>query len=313
VDWILLGIPFGIVLLYFGSEWMVDGAKDLALRLGVTPFVVGLTIVAFGSSSPEAVTSILSASNPEIIIGNVIGSNIANVGLAIALSAIITTLVSRYETTKFELITMVIAVVSITLLSFTGVLGFYQGIILLIALLVFVYVVYISKKDTEEAKAIEKDLDVSIPKCAAMIVVGLLALYFGADVFVDGAVSLAAELGVSELLIGLIVVAIGSCLPELCICLMAARKGENEIVISNIVGSIIFNSFFALGLGALLTEIPISNSLLTFHMPVMVLMAFMLFLMVRFKGKVTRVMGFLLLSIYAIYIMAMAFVPGLTY
>jgi K+-dependent Na+/Ca+ exchanger related-protein len=313
VDWILLGIPIGIVLLYFGSEWMVEGAKDIALRLGVSPFVVGLTIVALGSSSPEAITSVISASNPDIIIGNIVGSNIANVGLVIGASAIIGTLVCRYETTRFELAAMVIAVSSIAVLSLSGSLGFYQGIILLAALVVFIVMIYRLKRDTAEDEQLEKDLTVSVPRCIIMVIAGMLALYFGADVFVDGAVFLAGELGVSELMVGLLVVAIGSCLPELCICLMASYRGEREIVISNVIGSVIFNSFFALGLGALLTDIPIADSLLTFHMPVMIVLSLILFIMVRMKGSVTRGMGSVLLCIYVIYIVAMAFVPGLTY
>jgi len=313
VDWILLGIPLGIVLLYFGSEWMVEGAKDIALRLGVSPFVVGLTIVALGSSSPEAITSVISASNPDIIIGNIVGSNIANVGLVIGASAIIGTLVCRYETTKFELAAMVIAVSSIAVLSLSGSLGFFQGLILLAALIVFILMIYRLKRDNAEDEQLEKDLTVSVPKCIIMVIAGMLALYFGADVFVDGAVFLAGELGVSELMVGLLVVAIGSCLPELCICLMASYRGEREIVISNVIGSVIFNSFFALGLGALLTDIPIADSLLTFHMPVMIVLSLILFVMVRMKGSVTRGMGAMLLCIYVIYIAAMAFVPGLTY
>jgi K+-dependent Na+/Ca+ exchanger related-protein len=314
VDWVLLGIPFGIVLLYFGSEWMVEGAKDIALRLGVSPFVIGLTIVALGSSSPEAVTSVISASNPDIIIGNIVGSNIANVGLVIGASAVIGTLICRYETTKFELAAMVIAVSSIAVLSLSGMLGFYQGIILLAALVVFILMIYYLKKDTAEGEEpLEKDLSVSVPKCILMVIAGMLALYFGADVFVDGAVFLADELGVSELMIGLLVVAIGSCLPELCICLMASYKGEREIVISNVIGSVIFNSFFALGLGALLTDIPIADSLLTFHMPVMIILSVILFVMIRTSGNVTRAKGILLLCVYVVYIAAMAFVPNLTY
>ena len=313
MDWILLGIPVGIMLLYFGSNWMVDGAKDLALRMGVTPFVVGLTIVAFGSSSPEAVTSILSADNPDIIIGNIVGSNIANVGLAIGLAAVITPLIGKYEVIRFELITMLVAVAAVTLLSLSGVLGFYEGIVLIAALIVFVFLVYRIKKGTGEGEALEKNMDISVPKCIAMVVVGLLALYFGADVFVDGAVHLAGELGVSELLIGLLVVAVGSSLPELCICLVAAYKGENEIVISNIVGSVIFNSFFALGLGAMVTSIPISDSLITFHMPVMLILSVILFVMIRTKNSITRPMGVVLLSIYVAYVAMMILVPDLTY
>ncbi|MBQ8373693.1 MAG: hypothetical protein IJX35_05245, partial [Candidatus Methanomethylophilaceae archaeon] len=113
MDWILLGIPIGIVMLYFGSDWMVKGGKGLALRLGVAPFVIGLTVLAFGSSAPECVTSIVSGDTPQIIIGNVVGSNIANIGLAIGLAALVGPLAAKYSTMRFELIVMMLSAVLI--------------------------------------------------------------------------------------------------------------------------------------------------------------------------------------------------------
>ena len=117
MSWELIGIPIGIVFLYFGSEWMVDGAKKIAFRLGIAPFVVGLTVVAFGSSAPEAITSLVSGSNPQIIAGNIVGSNIANVGIAIGLSALMAPLACKYKEIRFELITMMAASIGITLLA----------------------------------------------------------------------------------------------------------------------------------------------------------------------------------------------------
>ena len=116
MDWVLLGIPLGIVMLYFGSEWLVRGAKNLALRLGVAPFVVGLTVVAFGSSAPEMVTSVVSANTPAIILGNVIGSNVANIGLAIALAAVVCPLVAKYHDMKLE-INMMVAISFVVLMA----------------------------------------------------------------------------------------------------------------------------------------------------------------------------------------------------
>lgn len=312
MDWVILGIPIGIVLLYFGSEWMVDGAKKLALRLGITPFVVGLTVVAFGSSAPEAITSVVSMHTPDLIVGNIVGSNIANIGLAIGLAALLKPLMSKYENIRFELIFMMISVVLVTLLSINGTIGSIEGIILVIMLFVFVYLVYRVKKGDVDEGPLEKDMSVSMPKCIVMVVLGLIGLFVGAQVFIDGAVYIAEALNVSTLLVGLIVVAVGTSLPELCICIMAAWKKESDLVISNIVGSIIFNSFFALGIGAMLVDIPISHSVLFYHMPVMIIMSLVLLLMVRTRNSVSRPMGAVLLLMYAAYVAIMVIDPSLT-
>jgi len=319
MSWILFGIPIGIILLYFGSEWMVDGAKKMALRLGVTPFAVGLTVVAFGSSSPEVITSLVSGENPQIILGNIVGSNIANVGLAIGLAAIISPIVCKFTAIKFELAAMIFAVVIITVMALTGSLGFVEGAILLFALAVFIYFVYTLKKkdpDNTDSEVSEEDIEESastpVWRCVLFVVVGIVALYFGARAFIGGAVELAEIFGVSDLLIGLLVVAIGVSLPELCICIVAAYRKENEIVVSNIVGSIVFNCFFALGVGILFTTVPVTHYTMVFHMPVMILIAALLLIMVRFNKGVSRSNGAVLVAIYAIYVSAMVIFPQLT-
>ena len=148
----LIGIILGIVMLYFGSDWLVDGAKKLALRLGIAPFVIGLTVLAFGSSAPEAVTSIVSTSTPEIIIGNVIGSNIANIGLCIGLAALLNPMVAKYASMRFEIITMVFAVSLITIFGISGFIGLIDGIILITLLIAFVLSVYFMKRGNKEAQ-----------------------------------------------------------------------------------------------------------------------------------------------------------------
>ena len=317
----LVGIVLGIVMLYFGSDWLVDGAKKLALRLGIAPFVIGITVLAFGSSAPECVTSIVSTSTPEIIIGNVIGSNIANIGLCIGLAAILNPMVAKYSPMRFEIITMVASVSLITLMGIAGYIGFIDGIILMSLLIMFVLSVYFMKREDKEAQESYtseidgEEIDRSPKKLLlwiGMCIVGLVLLYFGARFFVEGATELAKLLGVSELMIGLIVVAIGTSLPELCISLMASFRGENELAVSNIVGSNIFNSFFVLGVGASLVNVPVDNSTLTFHMPVMILLSVLMFLMVVRSNKISRASGAALLSIYIAYIVIMAFVPSLT-
>lgn len=317
MDWILLGIPIGIVMLYFGSEWMVDGAKKMAIRLGITPFIVGLTVVAFGSSAPECITSIISASTPEIIIGNIVGSNIADVGLAIGLAALISPIACKYSAIRFEMIAMMISVFVVAIMSLNGVIELYEGIILIMALFIFVYLVYKLKKDDVEAQqsyVVETKVEKSVTPLwlsIIMVVVGLVVLYFGARFFIDGAVNLAGLIGISDLLVGLLVVAVGTSLPELCICIVAAYRKENDIVVSNIVGSVVFNSFFALGIGTLLVNVPISQSVLMFHIPVMILLCAVMFVMVRQKNTITRPMGVLLLGMYVAYVATMALVPSL--
>ncbi len=316
----LIGILLGIVMLYFGSDWLVDGAKKLALRLGIAPFVIGITVLAFGSSAPEAVTSIVSSSTPEIIIGNVIGSNIANIGLCIGLAAILNPMVAKYASMRFEIITMVVSACLITILGINGYIGLIEGIILMALLVIFILTIYFMKRGDAEGQEsyvseIDTDIDRSTKKLIlwiGMCIVGLVLLYFGARFFVDGATDLAKEIGVSELMIGLIVVAIGTSLPELCISLMASYRGENELAVSNIVGSNIFNAFFVLGIGASLADVPISDTTLMFHMPVMIGLSLLMFLMVWKRNEISKISGALLLTIYIAYIVAMALVPSLT-
>ncbi len=316
----LLGIVLGIIMLYFGSDWLVDGAKKLAIRLGIAPFVIGLTVLAFGSSAPECITSIVSTSNPDIIMGNVIGSNIANIGLCIGLAALLNPMVAKYASMRFEIATMVFSAVLITLLGIAGFIGFIDGIILMSLLIIFILAVYFMKRGNKEGQEsyvaeIDTDIDRSTKKLVlwiGMCIVGLVLLYFGARFFIDGATQLAEMIGVSELMIGLIVVAIGTSLPELCISLMASFRGENELAVSNIVGSNIFNAFFVLGVGASLVNVPVSDITLSFHMPVMIALSVIMFIMVWRKNEISKLSGAFLLAIYVAYVLAMALVPSLT-
>mgnify|MGYP002625960420 CR=1 FL=1 len=318
MDWVLLGIPVGIVLLYFGSDWLVKGGKGLALRLGVPPFVIGLTILAFGSSAPECITSIVSTHNPDIIVGNVIGSNIANIGLAIGLAGLMSPMAAKYSTMRFELAVMVLTAIVLFLLAFIGYAGLYVGIVFVVSLFVFVYLVYRMKKnDKEGQEAYTSDVDedevpMGYPILVALVILGLVMLYFGARFFVDGAVELASMLGMSELLIGLIVVAVGTSLPEICISVIASRHGENDMAVANIVGSNIYNILFVLGIGACLVDVPIPETALYFHLPVMLLLTAIMVLATRFKDRISRPVAACLVVIYIAYVAMMMAVPSLT-
>ncbi len=313
--WIIVCLVAGTIMLYFGSEWLVRGGKGVALRLGVSPFVIGLTILAFGSSAPEAVTSIVSASNPEIILGNVVGSNIANIGLAIGLAALVGPMAAKYADMRLEICTMVIVEAALCLIGLLGHVEYYMGIIMILALFVFLYVVFKKKGSDESGKAAyEEEVTedtLGSPILVALIIAGLVLLYFGAKYFIEGAKGLAEMMGLSELLIGLIVVAIGTSLPEICISVIAARRGEADMAVANIVGSNLFNILFVLSIGSLLVDIPITDSVLTFHLPFMLLFAVVMFLIVRFTNKIDRKSGLLFIGMYAVYIGMMAVFPSL--
>lgn len=312
MEWVLLGIPAGIVLLYIGSELTVDGAKKFALLMGITPFAAGLTIVAIGSSLPEAITSIVSRDNPEIIIGNIIGSNSANAGIAIGLAAVISPIACKFADIKFEMAAMIAAVFSILILSLNGSLGYIDGIILLAMLVLFIAGVYRFKSKNTAEDAEEEKPSGSKILSIGMAAAGIVLLYFGAKWFIGGAVRLAEISGLSDLIIGLVLVAVGSALPEISICLMAAYRGENELAVSNVVGSIVFNTFFALGIGALFADIPIGKTTLIFHIPVMIFLASAVFFFVYRKNAVGRKAGAVLFSAYAVYLALMFFFPELT-
>jgi len=313
--WIAVSLIVGAVMLYFGSEWLVRGGKGLALRLGVTPFVIGLTVLAFGSSAPEAITSVVSSDTPDIIIGNVVGSNIANVGLAIGIAAIVGPMAAKYSSMRIEIITMLIASVGLFVLGFFNFINWIEGIVLISLLFVFLFFVFKKKSNDEEGQ--EAYLEEVTPETLGtpiliiLVIAGLVALYFGARFFIDGARDLAVLIGVPDLIIGLIVVAIGTSLPELCISVLAARRGEADMAVANIVGSNIFNILFVLGIGSLLVDVPVSESVLYFHLPVMLLLSVVMFLMVRFRNKIDRMSGVLLVGIYVGYIAVIALVPGL--
>lgn len=314
MELVLLGIPLGLMLLYFGANWLVDNAKRVALILGVSPFIIGLTIVAFGSSAPEAALAVMSGKSSDIVLGNVIGSNIANIGLVIGLSALIFPLVMRFETVRFEIWALLISTLLITVIALGGVFSLGHGFLLISLILLFVYAVYRSaKKNPPLEKVVPESEEDVLPERLwyhiGMTLFGLAVLIVGADVFVDGAIVLANVLNVSELVIGLIVVAIGTSLPELSICVVAAYKKETEIVLSNIIGSNIFNALFVLGLGAIVSPLVVSSSMFHLDFPMMIFLSLMLILVIRLKGGVSRIVGAIFLLTYLAYV-AVLFLPS---
>ena len=313
MEWVLLGIPVGIIFLYFGSEALVDGGKNMALRLGITPFVIGLTVLAFGTSAPEAITSVVSRNDPGIIIGNVVGSNIVNIAVCIGLAAIIFPISSVFRDNRIEFVTMILASLVVLVMAFGGI-GTIEGIILILMLIMFIFIVYKTKVNSPEAQAEAAEMgeaDMPMWRCVLYIAAGLVLLYFGADMFVDGSKEVAEMAGVSELVIGLFLVAIGTSLPELCVSIMAAFRHENDIAVSNIIGSNIFNAFFVLGIGAVITDIPVYDSLFTLHIPVMILLSVLMTLFIWKWGKVDRISGSVLVAVYVAYAVIILALPDM--
>jgi cation:H+ antiporter len=250
---IALFIISGFVILTIGAEALVRGASAIALRLGIAPLIVGLTIVAFGTSAPELAVSVKSAlaGNSGIALGNVVGSNIVNIGLILAVTALIRPIQVQSQMVKRDIPIMIIASILVWSLLLDGDVSFIDGAILfalLISYLVFSY--KSAANSTEELEVDERPqkLFVSI----LLIVIGIGMLVGGGILFVDGAIDLAKQLGLSEVVIGLTIVAIGTSMPELVTSVMAALKGQSDIAIGNVVGSNIFNVLGILGATALI-------------------------------------------------------------
>jgi len=264
----ILLFVIGFALLVKGADLLVDGSSSIAKRLGVSDLVIGLTIVAFGTSTPELLVNLVASfkGNPEIAIGNIIGSNIANILLILGISALIYPLEIKKSTSWKEIPMNLLATAVVFLMANdvlidkmpTSVLSRIDGFVFVGFFLIFlVYTIGLAKAEHESEVGIKKH---SIPMALAMTFGGLVALIIGGKWVVDGAVALARTWGVSESLIGLTIVAVGTSLPELATSAVAAYKHKSDIAIGNIVGSNLFNVFWILGVSAIIRPLPINAS-----------------------------------------------------
>ena len=306
----------GIVLLVKGADYMIDGAVELAAFFGFSSLFIGLSVTALGTSAPEAAVSIKAAisSYPSISFGNVIGSNIANISLVIGLGALIWTVQASESTIKKET-PFCLFVVVLTLFLVRDdwygkgemLLSRLDGIILLILFALYIRYLYsMAKKDrklfflhmdTEEIKTSKKE----ILKASALTIIGIVGVLFGAHLIVDNAVIIARRLGVSEILISVTVIAVGTSLPEAATSLSAMKKGESDIAIGNVVGSNIFNILFVLGLTSVIR--PIKFPLLAFKDLLIGIGISVVFLLFAYtKSKISRKEGGILLLFYIFYI-----------
>ncbi|MFP4164261.1 MAG: calcium/sodium antiporter [Chitinispirillaceae bacterium] len=296
----------GLVLLYFGAEWMVGGSSKLAVRFGVKPVLVGLTIVAFGTSAPELVVSIHSTVTGVggIAVGNVIGSNIFNVALILGLSAMIRPIHITEQLIRVDVPVVIGASFLMTYLLWDRTVAILEGVILLILLVVYMSFTIISaKREKDSQEKPEKLFGKKDPfvKDIALIVIGLVLLVGGARVLVNGAVTLATRFGVSEAVIGLTIVSIGTSLPELATSVVAALKRHNDIAVGNIIGSNLFNIFSILGFAGILGPV-VGVGIELRDLFVMLLVTVLLLPMLWTRFTLTRYEGAVLFMIFLGYI-----------
>ncbi|GIU46434.1 calcium/sodium antiporter [Shewanella algidipiscicola] len=298
----LLAIIGGFIILTAGAEALVRGASSVALKLGIAPLIIGLTIVAFGTSAPELAVSLKSAlaGNPGIAIGNVIGSNIANIGLILGITALIRPIQVQTQMIKRDIPIMIGASLLFWGLINDGDVSLLDGALLTTLLVAYLGFSYISSRG--EGASDIPDSSLAHPLLATLLIaVGISMLIGGGMLFVDGAVTLAQQFGVSELIIGLTIVAIGTSMPELVTSVVAARKGESDIAIGNVVGSNLFNILGILGITALIHPIT-SGGLQIIDMSMMLALALIL-LPVAWTGmRIGRREGALLLVAYLCYL-----------
>ena len=299
----------GLTALYFGSDWLVKGASRLAISLNIQPVVVGLTVVAFGTSMPEFVVSFIGALKglPDIALGNIVGSNIVNIGLILGLSAIIYPLSVHTKLVRFEIPFMVVTAVILFIVSIDGIISRIDSI--LFAAIFTAYIVYtikVSKKESQRVKEEYKEFlqkKDSIAKDLILIAAGLAVLIAGAEILVRAAVTIARAMGISELIIGMTIVAVGTSLPELATSTVAAFRKEADISIGNIVGSNIFNILFILGITGTIQPVAVNPEALKLHMPVMIFISLALFVFMKTGSAATigRLKGTALILMYIGY------------
>ncbi len=256
----LLWLALGFFLLVKGADWFVDGAAGLAEKFGIPQLVIGLTIVAMGTSAPEAAVSITAAiaGNADITIGNVVGSNILNILLILGVASTITPLAVARSTVKYEIPFVIIVSFLLLVLGLDGTVSRLDSIALIAAFILYLVYLFRLTKEKEKEPELVPAKRMSIPKALILLVIGLVMIIGGSHFVVDAASYIATAMGVSQRLIGLTIVAFGTSLPELVTSVAAARKKNADIAIGNIVGSNIFNILFVTGITAAIIPVPFS-------------------------------------------------------
>lgn len=298
----LIILLVGVIFLVLGANYLVDGASVIAKKFNIPNIVIGLTIVAFGTSAPELVVNVIAALNGKsaITLGNVIGSNIINILVILGITSIIYPLTVARNTVKFEIPIAVFASILTYILAKNGIIGKVDGFILLGCFILFLmYNTYLTVTNREESQLEVKNY--TLPIAIGVTVLGFILLVFGGKFIVDSAVELARNFGISERIISITVVSLGTSLPELATSVVAALKKNTDIAIGNVVGSNIFNTFFILGISAVIAPIDVPSSAFIDLILNMVASVLLLTFVLR-NYRLNRIHGLLFLTVYSTYL-----------
>lgn len=306
-DWIYTGL--GLVILLLAGDALVKGAVNLSLRLGVPALIVSLTIVAFGTSAPELLISIQAIWDdvPGLALGNVVGSNTANVLLVLGVPALLAAMHTSECDTRKSYLQMLAATALFIVLCFMGALTWVSGLILLAALAAMLTWAFLEANKHRKANADEEEIEGADPglgwgKIIFFLIIGLIGLPLGADLLVKGSTNIARDFGISETVIGLTLVAIGTSLPELATTVMAALRRQADVALGNVIGSNMFNLLGIMGVASLVGTIPIDQGILRFDLWIMLGASLLLIPFVFLKVDITRIWGIILSLAYVSYL-----------
>lgn len=299
----------GLVVLVLGGDFLIKGSSSIALKMKLSPLVVGLTIVAFGTSAPELLISVKAAltSSPDLAMGNVIGSNICNLALVLGLTAIISPIYVKRNTIWIDWPMTMGSSLLLYILVREGLINSYEGLIFILILVLYLFfVIRKSRKDINVARELQQEFN--LPKSSSTylkdftyIAIGSIGLFFGAELFVSSAQDLARNLGIEERIIGITVVALGTSLPELVTATVASFKKETDLALGNLMGSNIFNILSILGITSIIKEIEVSDVILNTDIIWMLGITLIILPMMLSKRQIGRIEGIILLLIYIYY------------
>jgi len=304
VFWLLIGF----VILFLSGDWLIKGSVALSRHFKISTLVIGLTVVAFGTSAPELFVSVQAAFDgiPDLAIGNIVGSNIANIGLILGLVSIVMPISTKNKAIWFDWTIMAVATLLLIMFVYNGTICFFEGLIFITILLLYlVWSVFHTRRKSMQNNELFLVSEISIFKSVLLIIFSVVGLYFGAEWLVKGATSLAFSWGVSDRVIGISIVAFGTSVPELATSLMALVRKENDISVGNIIGSNIFNIMAVLGVTSLINPLEVKDFAMLVQ-DIFVSMALgvllLLFMLPLSNGMISRWKGAILFICYIIYI-----------
>ena len=295
----------GAILLYYGAEFLITGSKIIAEKYNFSPIIVGITLVAFGTSLPELIVSIIAiiGSDPGIVIGNIIGSNNANLGLVLGLTALCTPIQFSFSDVRFDLFFLIFISFLVCYFFISGYIKFWHGFLFIVLLVIYCLRLYRQGKIINKEEVKDNSIHFrNVSNFFYKIILGIIGLGVGAHFFIIGAKGIAFILGVSSVVIGMSIVALGTSLPELAASISAAKHGQTDFIIGNIIGSNIINIIGVLGITSLIKPIIVNFNSIEVQCIIMLILSIIMLISLKYKNKISRFTGFGLLSIYILFI-----------